>query len=398
MTVTASASEFAPAQARSGSGHALHVSVYRHIQEIDAGDWDCLLGPDDLQATHRFVKVCQDSGIEDAEYRHVLVRRGSVVEATASFCCFRVALDVLATGVTRNVLAAVRRLWPGALRIPVVFCGLPVSFGRSCLRFQAGVNRGEIIAALSNVAEQFASEMGAAVICFKEFDVVGSAALVPLVAHGYFRAPSLPGSRLALRWRTVDEFAAAMRASYRRQFLATRRARDRHQLAVRTVDDWRGVASRVHELYTQVINRAEFKLERLPPLFFERLADSMVESRAILIERSGTLIASAVILDGPAESTFLLVGMDYGVALDVEAYHVLVDEVVAHAIAAGASAIELGQTSYERKARLGAVPTSRELFLRCRAPAGHALLRLASGLLFPEVQVRARRVFRDAHR
>lgn len=373
----------------------LDLSVHEHIAAIDPAEWDSILDPDDLQATHRFVRACQEARIENAQCRHVVIRRDGVVEATASFCCFHVPLDVLATGLTRRIISTVRRVRYSALRVPVVFCGLPVSFGRSCLRFAPHAQRDELIAKLAGVAEQFAEETGARLICFKEFTESESAALEPLLPRGYFRAPSLPSSRLPLPWRSIDDYAAAMRANYRRQLVATRQARAVHGLDVRTERSWRAHAGRIYALYQQVINRAEFKLERLPVAFFERLAELLPESSAILVEREGTLVSAAIVLDGPSESTFLLVGMDYAVARKFSAYHVIVDEVIAHAIAIAANAVELGQTSWERKARVGAVLSPRSLFVRWRGPIGHTLLRMTSRFLFPVITVRQRRVFRE---
>jgi hypothetical protein len=62
----------------------------------------------------------------------------------------------------------------------------------------------------------------------------------------------------------------------------------------------------------------------------------------------------------------------------------------------GVTELDLGQTSYALKGRLGAALSGRWLFLKDRGVLRHALLRAGSGLLFPAVRVTPRRVFRSA--
>lgn len=377
-------------------GDALTTYVVRDIREFAATEWDSLVAPDDLQATHRFVTACQESDIERAEYRHVLIFRRRTLEAIATLSAFRVPLDVLATGPARHTIATVRRAWPNALRVPVVFCGLPVSFGTSCLRFAPGADVAAVLSVLCDIAERFAAETGARVICFKEFTATEAGMLEALTSHGFFRAPSLPSCRLELRWPDLDTYIAAMRAGYRRQVAATRAARAHGRLAIRVVEDVGAECGRLHALYNEVIERAEVKLEKLPPIFLRRLHEHLPkETWTIVVEQDGVPVAMAVVLDGPTVSTWLLVGMDYSRLRETAAYHVAVLEVIAHAIARGARALEMGQTSYALKGRLGAKPTSRDLYVRYRSAFGHRLLHAARHALFPLHAMAIRRVFRD---
>jgi hypothetical protein len=103
-------------------------------------------------------------------------------------------------------------------------------------------------------------------------------------------------------------------------------------------------------------------------------------------------------LFGGRLATFLLAGLDYGADRAWQVYPNLVAAVVDEAIRAGASRLELGQTSGALKSRLGAVAVPRFLYLRHRNPLGHLLLRGAAALLFPEHEYPERRVFREGSR
>lgn len=379
------------------AGEDYVVQTHSDIAEVDPGEWDSLLEPDDLQATHRFIGVCQRSQVSDAAYRHVTVHGGGDLLAIASLSRMQVGLDLLSPGLVRGVTRVVRRWRRGFLRVPVAFCGLPVSFGQSSLRVRPGADAPRIAGLIAQELERWAQGSGAGVLCFKEFGPRDLTLVRPLAEHGYFRAPSLPTCTLAIAWRTFEEYLGAMRAGYRRQVLASLRARDRLGLAVRLVPDWEAEAARIFPLYEQVMDRAPFQLERLNLTFFQHLAaDFPDRTSALLVERDGALLAAAILLHAPGALTFLLAGIDYARNRQSHAYLTLVAEIVAEAIRRGATRLDLGQTTYDLKGRLGAGTSPRWLYIKCSGRTAHLALRAASGALFPRVSPPPRRVFKDA--
>lgn len=366
------------------------------IADIAPSAWDAILDRDDLQATHRFITVCQRSGVEGASYRHLLIGRGGDTIAIATFCRMEVRLELLSPSPLRAGVRWGRRWFPGLLRVPVAFCGLPVSFGQSCLRVRPGADRAAIAAILARELDTWADDAHAGLSCFKEFAPEAEPVVRPLVSHGYFSATSLPSCHLDIRWPTFGAYVGAMRAGYRRQVAATLRARAAAGLDVRVVADFGPLCPQLFALYEQIMDRAPYQLERLNLAFFERLnADLGMESGAVLVEHGGRPLAAAILLYSPRVVTFLLAGIDYELNRRYQAYPNLVIEVVAEAIRRGAQRLEMGQTSYDLKLRFGAVTTPRTLYLRHRGRLAHGLLRGASRLLFPEAVVASRRVHRQ---
>jgi predicted N-acyltransferase len=375
----------------------ISVRAQHSIADVPAAEWDSLVGADDLQASHRFVGVCERARVADASYRHVLVYDGDALAAVASLCVMRVRLDLLATGIARSMMRGIRRVIPRFLEVPVVFCGMPVSFGQSLLRIHHEADAAAALAAIDAVAEELAASEGAPIVCFKEHADGELATLAPLERGGYQRLPSLPSCRLPISWSSFDEYVGAMRAGYRRQLRETLRSRDRHGLCVRTSRNVEAECARIVPLYEQVMDHAEVQLERLPPAFFTELAREFpAETSALLVERDGDTLAAAVMLSSPRVATFLLAGLDYARHRALRSYPILVTAVVASAIERGAEALEMGQTSWALKQRLGAIPAARHLFARSRAPWLRTALRLAGGQLFPETRLSARRVFTRA--
>lgn len=373
----------------------LSIRVYERIGDVDPAQWDSLLTAEDLQVSHRFVRICEDSAVENAVYRHVMIERAGRLAAVATLCRIEVSLDLLSSGGTRSAIRWARRWRSSFLRVPMVLCGLPVSFGGSCVRLRRGEDPAAIVNALAALAESTARELGAQLVCFKEFASDQSPDFDPLVRRGYARSPSLPFCTLSIPWRSFGQYLASARAGYRRQVVASMRAARAAGLTVRLLDDFGPECVRIFRLYEQVMDHAEFQLERLNLGFFERLNAYLgPQSRAMLVERDRELAAAAVLLDTPGDLTFLLAGIDYRSNRECHAYPFLVTQIVAEAIRRGARTLHLGQTSYALKGRLGALSEPRWFYLRHRASLRNALLRAASGMLFPTAKVPARRVFR----
>lgn len=370
------------------------ISEFPCAAAVPASEWDSLLEPDDLQATHRFVRACEEADVEGAEYRHLMIHIDGTLAAVATLCRMRVKLDLLSAGAGRRLIRGVRRFRSGFLEVPVIFCGLPVSFGQSLLRLHPAANAGLVLHAVHDAAERFAAGTATTVVCFKEFTDPELRQLVPLTERGYLQLPSLPSCRLALPFRTFDEYVGAMRSGYRRQLRSSLRKGERLGITVRRVVDFRDECPRLFTLYEQVMDRAEYQLERLNLAFFERLNEGLGrESSALLVERNGRILAAAVLLHAPGLTTFLLSGIDYSCHRKLASYPILVAEVVREAIRSGTRELEMGQTSYVLKQRLGAATSGRHLFLRYRGAVGHRLLALGSRALFPVLHPRGRRVF-----
>jgi predicted N-acyltransferase len=372
------------------------IQAHSDITSVDPHEWDALLSPDDFHAMHRFIGACQHSRVAEATYRHLTVRDGGQLLAIASLCRMPVALDLLSTGVVRGAIRGVRRWRRDFLRIPVAFCGLPVSLGQSSLRVRPGTDAPAIARLVAHELESWAQSSGTSVLCFKEFAPPEQPLVEPLTENGYFRVPSMPSCTLDIVWPSFEEYVGAMRAGYRRQIMASLRSRDDLGITVRRVQAWEAQAARIFPLYEQVMDRAPFQLERLNLEFFRRLASDLGGlTSALLVERDGALLAAAVLLHAPGSLTFLLAGIDYSQHRQSQAYLTLVTEIVAEAFRCRARRLDLGQTTYDLKQRLGADTSPRWLYVKCSNPVVHLTLRVASRALFPKISPAPRRVFRD---
>lgn len=377
------------------SAAGIEVRSFDDVDQVPPAWWDPLVGPDDPQASRAFIRACQRSGVEDAKYRHVVLLRGGEPEAIATFSCMTASLDLLAGGAIRGVARTVRSLAPGFLRVRVAFCGLPVSFAQSCLRWHPAADAPAVVRRIAGMLEAWARERGCAIACLKEFGPAAEPALAGLDRREWLAAPSLPTAVLDPQWPDFGALTGAMRSGYRRQVRRTEARATALGLALREAP-LAGEVERIVPLYHQVMDRAANQLERLNAAFLHGIAREFgPAARALLLERAGRTRAAAVVLDTPAACTWLLCGLDHdGGAADGVAYPALLAAVVRRGLAGGPRRLELGQTSEASKTRLGARLEPRTFRLRCLHPGTHRAVRALAPALFPARPLRARRVFR----
>ncbi|HYI09573.1 MAG TPA: GNAT family N-acetyltransferase [Thermoanaerobaculia bacterium] len=374
----------------------LEIRIHRDIAEVDAEEWDSLLGADDLLMTHRFIRTCQAARVEDAQYWHLLIRSGGELVCVGTLHRMFVNLELLSGAGTRALVEKVKGRWPGFLRLPVLFCGLPVSTGQPCLKIRADADAERICAAIAETMDNIAATTATRLLCFKEFDPPAAKRIDGALSDGYFRASSLPSCSVPLHFDSFSSYLASMRSSYRRQVRSSLQARAASGLQVRRLDDYD--VETVYGLYSQTIRRAEHRLETLNADFFRLLHAHLGEQvKALVIERESRPLAMAIMLFAGETATFFFAGLEEERQPEWHLYQNLVAEVVAAAIDSGARRLVLGQTSYAMKSRMGAEESPRYLYLRYRSRVGHALLRGFSSALFPTYDYPRRRVFAAPH-
>lgn len=375
--------------------NAIDVQIFRSMRDVPAAEWDSLLSSDEVQQSHRFILMTQESRIEQAEYWFLMLRQNGRLCGTAVLTRMSVPLDLLANGLARSAVSVVRRLASDFLKVSILFCGLPVSTGQSHLRIAPWIEAPVVVKALVTTIRQISAETNTKLVCLKEFTSAQSLQLSSLSDYGFFQAHAPPSCSLPIGWESYADYLKSMTAGYRRQVQTTLAAGQRGHLRTECHGDFGYALEQIYDLYLQVMRRAVYRLETLPRDFFGRLNTELGDqSSAILISRDDHLLAAAVLIQSTNVMTFLLTGLDYEASPNWQVYPNLMLEIISATIRRGATRLELGQTSLALKSRFGAVESPRCFFLHCSVPAGQFVLRRCSSLLFPTYVFPQRRVFR----
>ncbi|MBR9988506.1 MAG: GNAT family N-acetyltransferase [Gemmatimonadetes bacterium] len=376
----------------------MRVDTYSCARRIPAQVWDDV-APADFFFSRAFLRVMEESGVEDARYRYIVLHDGGRPIGQAVLSAFTLRLDLLARD---PWIQRVRALFPRLLDVPIVCCGIPASYGQHHLHVARPEHAAEAVRAVHEAMESWAAEIGAGALFWKEWHRV-QAAYGAIPALGYVGLPTLPDHHVTKLPSTIETFMASLRSQYRRKYRPVAELMNgpgpvwaAGALQLEDLPFTERQAAGFHRGYVSVLNRADVRLEMYPPAFFRQLASSPLDVRMLRLTgcRTGESLAALVVPSGDV-LTFILVSKERAFYRDA-LYSNLLRCIVLYAIHNGFREVRLGQTSNYAKGSLGAEPVPLETFVRLRTAWQHELLKRFGHMLFPDTAVPRFHVFRDA--
>ena len=336
--------------------------VYRHvlfdsILDVNPAEWNALRMPSDPFMDSRFVLAVEKAFKGSGRFWHVLFYdEQNQPAASACLCLYKVDGALLADGTAAVVAGWVKRIAPWAMYFKVLFCGLPVSAGQSSLRFAPGVDSASILKQLDEVMLKIARRERAKCIVMKEFEAEECERLGVLPELGLRRADSLPMNHTSLKCKDFDDFLKQMPSRKRYPIKRSQKKMAKTNLRVVQKTGGEGVAElytdEVHKLYENVLNKAEVKLEKLPPEFFRELARNMPDESAFTFIYDGDqIVAFAASLYNKTEFHQMFVGVDYSRNNDVDLYFNLFFHALDYAFRQDVADIYVGQSADTFKQR-----------------------------------------------
>ncbi len=389
----------------------LLVDLHRSIHEVDESYWDSLNSDQDLFHTHRFIQSIEEAEVEDSEFWYLLFYRNDELIATAVLSAFTVSLDIFVGGLLEKLIVGFRRWFPQFLKIKVLFSGLPISLGQHNLVIQENSNFDEIFRLLVREMSDICQSQDIRFMCAKEFLESYIEVMDKIEDHGFFRANSIPYVSMNIRWKSFDSYLSALRHNYRRPIKLTLKKRGQSQPEIeplsfphndskyaRLIVGGAEVCSPevFFDLYLQVMDRAQVKLETLNQPFFENLYDKMSKDIKVLaMVKNEQVLGAAILMVSEKTMTFLFVGLDYAKRDEYEIYFNLVYGILQLAIQLDCTQLKLGQTSYWVKQRIGGICIPEYIYFKANSWFIHSSFKALRSVIFPELNLIKPRVFRE---
>lgn len=380
--------------------NVMRIDIYRKIGDIDQSVWDAAVGSDQIIKSHRFLSAVEHSNINGCKYWYLLMRENGCVLANASIFSMGFWLDVLAPEIIKRVSEEIRRLVPNFLRTKVVGCGTPLATCSSGFAIAEGKRYQEIVALLMSKILEIASQESADCIVFKEFalkEVEGIDGL--LTGNGFMRLDSLPTTFIDVRWNTFDEYLVSLRKKYRLFIKNDLKKLESRGLSTEISEDFGNYGSELWTLYMNVYKKAEVKFEQLTPEFFEQVSKYLKgEARVLLIRQNGKIVAFELILEDDTLLRPMYLGIDYRSNPETHLYFNSIYQIIRHGIEKGKRSIELGQTSYYPKLKVGARVEPLYLYIKFSKPFVQRLLGGPLRFMFPKRKFALKDVFKTETR
>ena len=299
----------------------------------------------------RFYELLEDTLADGFDYRWLAVRDGggAVAAVQPAFVVDQDLVEGAGQG-ARAFAAAVRRAWPGFLRLRTLMVGCVAGEGH--LSGDAD-SHASLARALAGGIVGVAQTLRAPLIVLKEFPKAYRAPLQAFEARGFSRIPSLPMTRLPIAYASFDDYMAralnsATRRKLRKKFRIAAAAADPIEMSV--VADAAPFVDEIYPLYLATYERSALRFEKLTKGFFAEIGRRMPGKARFFLWRQGGRIVAFSLCMPEGDALFAeYVGFDYAVALTLHLYHWCVRDMIGWAMAHGFTEFRSSALNYDPK-------------------------------------------------
>ncbi len=265
----------------------------------------------------------------------------------------------------------------------IIMGGHPLFYGNHFFDFRDLEPTPSLLATIVRAAYRIRIQEGISVSLLKDFTVEDIARLSPLERYGYVRFETQPCMILQIdpRWKTFGGYMASLSGKHRKQIRDNRRIFESKKLSIERARPT-PIAAELAELYANVWNRPPARIATLTPSFFRAVEDHLRDAfRLWVVRKDHRIIAFICAINDRVSSKGqnrllgVFVGLDYRLNEEYRLYPNLLYRLIEEAIVENFDLLDLGRTSSQVKADLGAQPEKLHCFLRHRHPSKNALMR-----------------------
>jgi hypothetical protein len=355
-----------------------------HVPEADQVVFISNFSP--YAADHRYYEITQATLGDQFEHRYLILKdQEGGTRAVQPFLIVRQDLVMGMPASVRQSIDAVRKRFPGFLKLPMLMAGCSAGEGDIALDIVSGTTDWTIDA-LGEVLPLLAKRLKAMMVLFKDFPKSYRAKLDHLLQAGFTRIPSMPATGLKLDFRDFEEYLArklshAMRKNLRRKF---RKSETGGPIKVEVVSDITPFVDEILPLYQAVFGRAKQRFEELNRSYFCQLGQRMSDRSRFLIwwrENKIVAFASCLVHDGVLKDNYI--GLDYSLALEYHLYFVTWRDTIIWALQNGCHTYHSAPLNYDPKFHFRMHLEPLDLYVRASHPLLNACFRPLLPILEP---------------
>jgi predicted N-acyltransferase len=314
---------------------------------------------------HRYYEIIEKTLQNDFEHYYLRLEDSSGnVRAIQPVFFVRQNLVESVPGRVRSAVDLIRKIFQRFLTMRVLMVGCAAGTGD----LGACDEKDEpwVTAALQASLRTYARQNKASLIVFKDFPAKYRSPLETLALDGYARIPSMPMTRLSLRYENWDEYfrtlSKATRKDLRRKFRNAGRAA---KIEMEVVSEIGPFVDEIYPLYLAVHERSPLKFETLTKDYFRAIAQRMPErARFFIWRQSGKIVAFSFCLVCDDAIYDECIGLDYSVALDLHLYFYTLRDIISWALQQGLNHYYSNPLNYEPKLHLDCELVPLDLYVR----------------------------------
>jgi predicted N-acyltransferase len=364
--------------------------IFDSIDDVDLADWERLRHEAKASpfTDPRFVGAVEASMTANCRFQHVIVDDGG--GRPVAFACLTIMTIDVADFADEGLLKQIVRRMPASLSrlryFKTIVCGLPISTGHGMVALAPQCDGPQVFALLEKIIGALAAETKANTLVYKEFENSDLTWTRPLLDLGYHRSATPPAYFLEGKFKSLDDYCAALRSHYRKQIKRSIRKREQAGVEIKVLTNADEIVKvytdETHGLYHQMRERARVKYEALSIDFLHELARRISGPiHLITLVRASRIVAFGWCMQGENSYHMMYAGVDSALDDEMDLYFNLHYAALDRALRSGVSRIELGVTADAFKARLGCHAEPLHFFTKGIGFMTSLMVRYGSGLM-----------------
>jgi predicted N-acyltransferase len=342
------------------------ATLHRSIQDIPCNEWDEIIDPNNIFASHRWLALVQDGSVKDCKCTYVVIR-SSDGKIAAHFCAYTIktSMVIFSHGLIKNFVNIVRILFPDFCKTLILECGGALNIGNP-ISIRSGINFSDIAMSVCEALESYAKLSRIRLIVLRDFRDDESAAMSIIEKHGYSKMMSLATTRLNICWSSFQQYLSSMKSYYRRKIRIKLLSAAQTGLTVKINHEFANIAIELASQVKNVDDRAkEYNRDILLPRFYENLNYAVEKCMVLEVRKSNRIVAHALILIHNQTLSWLTFGTATN-EIRNGSYFLVIAHIIDIAIKEHVKNIEMGLTTYRAKTDFGAVVIPLSIYVCAR--------------------------------
>ncbi len=374
------ASLHAPSRSRSAAALPVTVKALASVADVSREQWDQLF-PGAAEGWDYF-RACERAAPAGFAASAVAAFAGDTLIAAAPLFRLSYRLDMSLQGPLRPVGDWLNKHAPKLVNMPVLGMGSPLT--EECpiglLPGLSAADRSTAFEALLAGMSDHAKAAGISILALK--DVTGRDAQWahdPLARSGFTGVAALPVATLHLPFKSEPEYLASLSSSMRKDI--KRKMKSLAQVEVEVRDSIDGIEDEIVALFeeTKARRKADYDaFDEVPPAYFREVMSHSGGRARIMLTRVGGVLASFNIFFEERDRIIdKYIGMRYPLAREHNIYFLTWMMMVRRCIEQRIPWLQMGQTTYVQKVRLGCKLTRSWVYFKHLNPVLNAGFKLA---------------------
>lgn len=332
----------------------IELIQYNSINEVPGDVWNALASREAVSLETAHLRAIEESQINNiCPYYFIGYHEGVPVGIAY---CFSISINFakLANSYPNEILETIKAWNPDFMEMRMLEVGHIASLGSTIEVKLPFVS--EFLQAFTDKIEEIARTENADVCLIRDITTEQYCDFQSLKTFGYRPVMGFPIARIPVSWKSFDGYIDALKNKKRSNILQKPLKLNVPEMSVEVIEDYAPYAERLTELWTNVAKRNNgYAHEQLTPAYFEAMARNLKgRSNVTAIKKDGEIVAYGLNLVGDTELFGMAEGLDYSVRDEYDLYANNIFESLRMACELGKKSFNVGITTYDYKASIGA--------------------------------------------